>query len=384
MAESLSLPTQAIHAGSIRPRVEGAIVTPIFQSSTFEYHGEGYHDIGYIRLSTTPNHRVLTQRIAALEGTEAAICTGSGMAAISTALLSLLNAGDHILVQDCVYGGTSSFLRTELPRFGITHSEIDSQEPESWARALTPHTRLIYVEALSNPLIQVADLQAVAEFSQDHGLISVVDNTFASPVNFTPVTLGFDIVIESATKYLAGHSDLTAGCVAGSAQHISRVKRTLDHLGGILDPHTCFLLERGIKTLPLRVAHQNETALRTATFLNEHRAVVRVHYPGLPTHAQHNRAARLFRGFGGILAFELGGAVEDAEQFLAQLSIPAVAPSLGGVESLVVRPAATTHATLAPEERLRAGITETLIRLSVGLESSDDLIEDIDRALGSM
>ncbi len=239
MRDVSSFQTRSVHAGSIRPRVQGAVVTPIFQSSTFEYQGEGYHDVGYIRLSSTPNHRVLAARIAALEGTEAAICTSSGMAAIATTLLSLLESGDHVLAQDCLYGGTSGLLAKELSRFGIAFSQIDPQEPDSWARAMTPRTRLLYVESLSNPLIQVADLEAAVAFARAHRLVSVIDNTFASPINFCPAELGYELVIESCTKYLGGHDDLAAGCVAGSAERIRRVKTTLDHLGGALDPHAC-------------------------------------------------------------------------------------------------------------------------------------------------
>jgi cystathionine beta-lyase/cystathionine gamma-synthase len=381
MGDTSSLQTRAIHAGSLRPRVQGAVVTPIFQSSSFEYRGEGYHDVGYIRLSSTPNHRVLAERMAALEGTEAAICTSSGMAAIATTLLSLLEAGDHVLVQDCLYGGTSGLLARELSRFGISFSQIDPQEPGSWAGATTPRSRLIYVETLSNPLTQMADLEAVVAFARAHGLVSVIDNTFASPINFCPSSLGFDLVVESCTKYLGGHDDLAAGCVAGSALDVRRVKTTLDHLGGALDPHACFLLERGLKTLPVRVAQQNESASRIAAHLSQHRRIRCVHYPGLPDHPQHARASRLLRGFGGVLSFELTGTVDDADRFLGRLGITALAGSLGGVESLAMRPAAVSHAGLTPEERARMGITDTLIRFSVGLEASHDLIADLEQAL---
>jgi cystathionine beta-lyase/cystathionine gamma-synthase len=361
--------------------VQGSVVTPIFQSATFEYGGEGHHDVGYIRLSGTLNHRVLAERIAALEGTEAALCTGSGMAAIATTFLALLGSGDHLLVQDCLYGGTSGLLADELSRFGIASSAIDAQAPDSWTRVLTPRTRVIYVETLSNPMMQMADLEGVVEFAREHRLVSVVDNTFATPINFCPASLGFDLVVESATKYLAGHDDLAAGCIAGSAGLVRRIKTTLDHLGGALDPHACFLLERGLKTLPIRVARQNESAQRIAAWLHGHPCVRRVHHPGLPHHAQHARAARLLRGFGGVFSFELMGPVGAADRFLERLEVAASAPSLGGVESLAMRPAAVSHAGLTPEERGRAGITDGLIRFSVGLESTEDLIADLEQAL---
>lgn len=371
------LETKAIHAGRAVPRVEGAVVTPIFQSSTFEYHGEGYHDVGYMRLSNTPNHRVLAVRLASLEETESALVTGSGMAAISSTLLAVLGHGDHILVQDCLYGGTRGLIDHELGRLGIRHTAIDAQSPETWRGALTDSTRAIYVETLTNPLVQLADLEAVVQFAKQHSLVSIIDNTFASVVNCKPASLGFDLVIESCTKYMNGHNDLIAGCIAGKTEFITRIKRTLDHLGGHLDTHVCSLLERGLKTLALRVAHQSASALRIAQVLSQEPTVKVVHYPGLSSHAQHERAKRLLTGFGGMLSFELNGGLEAAEQLLAGLRIPTVAASLGGAESLIVRPAAAIHSGLSAEERVRAGISDGLIRLSVGLESADDLVDDL-------
>lgn len=375
--------TKAIHAGRLDPRPKGAITTPIFQSSTYEYHGEDYHDVGYLRLSNSPNHIVLGERLAALEATEAALATGSGMAAISATLLSILSAGDHMLVQDCLYGGTTSLLNHELKRLGISHTPFDPQDPASWPGLLHPTTRVMYVESLTNPLIQLADLEAVVAFAQDRGLLTIIDNTFASPVNFRPVELGLDLIMESATKYLNGHTDICAGVVAGSAEHVSRIKITLDHLGGVLDSHACFLLERGLKTLPIRVRAQNATAHQVARFLEGHPRVAKVNYPGLPSHPQHDRATRLFDGFGGMLSFELAGGVDEAEAFLSRVTVPAHAASLGGAESLIVRPAAATHGGVAPEERERSGITDSLIRFSVGLENVEDLLEDLKQSLGS-
>ena len=373
--------TTAIHAGELDPRVGGAVGTPIFQSSTYEYHGEDYHDIGYMRLSTSPNHRVLAARIAALEGSEDALATGSGMAAISAALLTVLSSGDHILVQDCLYGGTTGLLTNELARLGITHSQVDPQDPDSWEAHLRPETRAFYVETLTNPLVQMADVEAVVTFARERGLVSFIDNTFATPVNFRPAELGFDVVLESCTKFMNGHADIIAGSVAGSSKLVDRVKRTLDHLGGVLDTHTCFLLERGLKTLPVRMREHNRNALAIARFLEGHAAVERVSYPGLESHPQHERAARLLSGFGGMLALEVSGGAEGAERFLSRLTIPAVAVSLGGAESLIVRPAAAIHGELTPDDRARSGITDGIIRFSVGLEDAADLIADLDRAL---
>ena len=376
--------TQAIHAGSLRPRVRDAIVTPIFQSSTFEYHGEGYHDVKYLRLSNSPNHEVLHRRIATLECAEAALVTGSGMAAISSVLFSVLTPGDHLLVQDCLYGGTTGLLDHELKRNGITYTVIDVQDPQSWPSLLHETTKAIYVETLNNPLVQMADLEAVASFARVHGIESIIDNTFASPVNCRPITLGFDIVVESCTKYMNGHNDVIAGCVAGSAKRVNEARLTLNHVGGFLDSHACFLLERGLKTLVLRVEHQNRSALRIAAALSNHATVKTVHYPGLPSHPQHERAAKLLNGFGGMISFELNGGLQAAEAFLGKVTLPAIAASLGGAESLMVRPAAAVHGALTPEERERSGVTDGLIRFSVGLEGTDDLLEDIIQALNTV
>jgi cystathionine gamma-synthase/cystathionine gamma-lyase/cystathionine beta-lyase len=373
--------TTAIHAGALTPRPSGAIGTPIFQASTYEYHGEDYHDIGYMRLSTSPNHRVLAARIAALEGSESALATGSGMASISAVLFTLLSTGDHILVQDCLYGGTTGLLTSELARMGITHTAIDPQDPGSWAAHLQPTTRAIYVETLTNPTVQMADLESVVPFAREHGLVSVIDNTFATPVNFRPAASGFDLVVESCTKFMNGHTDIIAGSVAGSAHHVAAVKRTLDHLGGVLDTHTCFLLERGLKTLPIRMQRHNDNALAVARFLDSHAAVEAVHYPGLTDYPYHERAVRLLAGFGGMVAFEVKGGVEAADRFLARLTLPVVAVSLGGAESLIIRPAAAIHGELSAEERAQSGIRDGLIRFSVGLEDEADLLEDLEQAL---
>ncbi len=379
---SPALDTRAVHEGALEPRPLGAVSTPVFQTANFEYHGESYHDVGYLRLSNSPNHAVLHRRIASLEGAEDALVTGSGMAAISAALFTFLSAGDHLLVQDVVYGGTANLLQHDLPRFGISHTRIDPQDPASWEAALTPATKLFYVETLTNPLVQMADLEAVVDFARGHRLITVIDNTFASPVLFRPAELGFDLVMESATKYLNGHNDLVAGSIAGSAERVRRIKLTLDHLGGSLDPHACVLLERGLKTIGLRVRRQSATALDVARFLAVRPEIRAVHYPGLEAHPQHERAERLLAGgFGGMLAFEMAGGAGAAERLASRLGLPAVAASLGGVESLIVRPAAAVHSGLSPEARAVMGISEGLLRFSTGIESAEDLIADFSQAL---
>lgn len=375
--------TALIHAGEPSPAIEGAVAMPIFQSATFEYSGESsYHDIRYIRLNNTPNHKALHEKLAALEKGEAALVTSSGMSAISTTLLTVLGAGDHLLAQSCLYGGTHDFLTADFHRLGISYDFIDGDDPLRWEEKLRPETRAVYVESMTNPLLQVADHKAVTGFARAHGLISIIDNTFATPVNFLPLELGFDLVLHSCTKYLNGHSDIVAGAVVGTRDMIERITHMANHLGGSLDPHACFLLHRGIKTLAVRMRHQNESALRIAQFLEGHPAVQKVNYPGLKSHPRHERAAGLFKGFGGMLSFEVKGGIEAAERFMGRTTLPMIAPSLGGVETLITRPATTSHAGLSKEDRLALGITDSLIRLSVGIEATEDLMDDFDRAFG--
>ena len=376
------LETQLVHAGDPRPRIDGAVEMPIFQSATYEYRGESrYDDVRYLRLNNAPNQLALHAKLATLEGSQAALVTASGMAAITSTLLSVLHAGDHLLAQSCLYGGTHDFVTGEFGGLGLTADFIDADRRETWAAQLKPNTRAIYVESLTNPLLEVADLAGVVEFARAHGLISIIDNTFASPVNYRPIAAGFDLVVHSATKYLNGHSDIVAGAVAGSSELIERIRHKANHLGGSLDPHAAFLLNRGLKTLALRVRYQNDSALRIARFLEAHPGVTRVHYAGLESHPRHARAQRLFAGFGGVLSFELEGAAQRADEFAARVRIPAIAPSLGGVHTLLTRPATTSHAGLSREDRQRLGISEALLRLSVGIEATDELIEDFTQAL---
>ena len=374
--------TKLIHAGEPNPLIQGAVSIPIFQSSTFEYAGqESYHDLRYIRLNNTPNHVALHEKLAALENGEAAVVSASGMAAISTTLLALLSAGDHFLAQDCLYGGTHDLITKDLPAYGISSDFICGKDPEAWKKLLRPNTKAVYVESITNPLMQVADLKAIVEFSREHRLHSIIDNTFPSPINFRPLEHGFDLSIHSCSKYLNGHSDIVAGAVIGPEELISKITHKLNHLGGTLDPHACFLLHRGIKTLAVRVRQQNASAMEIARFLESRPEVETVHYPGLASHPHHNRARELFDGFGGMLSFELQGGVELAERFIRNTTIPICAPSLGGVESLITRPVTTSHACLSPEECKQVGISESLIRLSVGLEATADILSDFDQAL---
>lgn len=376
------LETKLIHAGEPDPRILGSVAMPIFQSAMFEYSGESaYDDLTYIRLNNTPNHIALHKKLAALEGAEAAVVTASGMAAISTTFLALLSAGDHVLAQRCMYGGTHDLITKDFRGFGLSYDFIDASDPASWAALVKPSTRAIYVETMTNPLLEVADLEAVVAFAKARGLLAIVDNTFASPVNFSAIEAGFDLSIHSCTKYLNGHSDIVAGAVIGRADLIKAITHKLNHLGGSLDPHAAFLLQRGMKTMALRVKQQNESALAIARFLEEHPGVSKVNYPGLLSHPAHARAKRLFKGFGGVLSFELKGGLEAAERVLSRVTLPIVAPSLGGVETLVIRPAVASHAGLSSEERRALGISDALVRLSVGIESTEEIIEDLAPAL---
>ncbi|HEV8610634.1 MAG TPA: aminotransferase class I/II-fold pyridoxal phosphate-dependent enzyme [Thermoanaerobaculia bacterium] len=378
------LETRIIHAGEPQPRIQGAVAMPIFQSAMFEYAGEtDYHDLKYIRLNNTPNHVVLHAKLASLENAEAALVTASGMAAISTALLSFLSTGDHVLAQSCLYGGTHDFLTRDFASFGIAYDFIDADDPSGWEAKLRPETKVVYVETLTNPLLELADLEAIATFARARGLVSIIDNTFATPVNFRPLEHGFDLSVHSCTKYMNGHSDIVAGAVMGRAEHVDRIKRKLDHLGGSLDPHAAFLLHRGIKTLAVRVRYQNTSALEIAKFLESRPEVARVNYPGLSSHPRHDRAKRLLAGFGGMLSFELKGGAAAAKRFIAATRIPIKAPSLGGVETLLTQPALTSHAGMSSEDRKRLGITDGLVRMSVGLEATEDVIEDFEKALGA-
>src|SRR5438477_9306172 len=274
--------TKLIHAGEPEPKILGAVNMPIFQSSTFEYAGEKSYDaVRYIRLNNTPNHIALHKKLAAIENAETAVVTSSGMAAISTALLTVLKKGDHLLAQDNVYGGTFDFITKDFENFGIEYDLINGNEPDTWKNKLKPNTKAIYVESISNPSVQVCDLKSIVKFAKENNLVSLIDNTFASPYNFRPVEMGFDISLHSCTKYLNGHTDLVAGAAIGKADMIEKITHKLNHLGGTLDPHTCFLLHRGMKTLVLRMKYQNESALKIANFLEKHSSVKKVNYPGL-------------------------------------------------------------------------------------------------------
>jgi cystathionine gamma-synthase/cystathionine gamma-lyase/cystathionine beta-lyase len=374
--------TVAVHGGEPRPGPDGSVVFPIYQGTVYETEpGAGYHDLKYIRLNSTPSQQYLHGKLAALEGAEAAVATSSGMAAVTSILLSLMRAGDHLIASECLYGGTHDFLTGHAADLGWTCSFVDAGRPETWEAARTDRTRVFLVETITNPLMRVGLLDRVAAFGRREGIVTVIDSTFASPVNFRPLQAGFDLVFHSATKYLGGHSDLVAGAVMGGTDLVERVRKTVNLFGGSLDPHAGFLLARGIKTLSLRVQAQNANALALARFLEDHPAVAAVHYPGLASHPDHAHAAELLSGFGGMLSLRLHGGEQAAQALADAVTLAYSAVSLGGVETLVTRPAATSHAGMSPQDRDSLGITADLIRVSTGIEGIQDLVGDFAQAL---
>ena len=377
-----SMDTVAVHGGEPRPGPDGSVVFPIYQGTVYETEpGAGYHDLKYIRLNSTPSQQYLHGKLAALEGAEAAVATSSGMAAVTSILLSLMRAGDHLIASECLYGGTHDFLTGHAADLGWTCSFVDAGRPETWEAARTDRTRVFLVETITNPLMRVGLLDRVAAFGRREGIVTVIDSTFASPVNFRPLQAGFDLVFHSATKYLGGHSDLVAGAVMGGTDLVERVRKTINLFGGSLDPHAGFLLARGIKTLALRVQAQNANALALARFLDGHPAVAAVNYPGLASHPDHAHAAELLSGFGGMLSLRLHGGEQAALALAGAVTLAYSAVSLGGVETLVTRPAATSHAGMSPQDRDSLGITADLIRVSTGIEGTQDLVGDFAQAL---
>lgn len=381
MAENRGFDTRAIHSGE--KVFERSVTMPIFQTSTYIFEEEvQYTDVKYGRLTNTPNHQTLCEKIAILEGGEAGLVTSSGMSAISTALLAMVEGGGHLIAQDNLYGGTYYFLRDDFPSWGREVSLFSLENTDQLEKLIRPNTQALYVETISNPLLKIPDFEQILLIARKHNLLTIIDNTFASPYNFNPIALGFDLVLHSATKYLNGHSDVLAGAVVGTRENIEKIRTLLCHLGPCLDPHACFLLNRGIKTLGPRVRQQNESAHLLAQHLSELASIERVYYPGLRDHGDHLRAKKNFKGYGGMLSFDFRGVPEELEKCLKALKIPFVAPSLGGVETLVTRPSTTSHSGISPEERKQLGIKDTLVRVSVGLEDIQDLIEDFTRAFG--
>jgi len=378
MKESKGKHTVCIHEGEIHDEQFGGAISPIFLASSYPFIDQD--EKRYPRYFNTPNQEVIAKKIAALENAEAALPFSSGMAAISTTLLSFLKQGDHAVFQNEIYGGSFNLIHKEFQNYGIEFTLTQGIEIQDFEEAIRPNTRLIYIETPSNPLLSITDVRAVADLARSRGIISVIDNTFASPVNQTPIDLGIDISLHSATKYLGGHSDLCAGAVAGSEEHIEKILHKGRNLGGSLSDFTCYMLERSIKTLGLRIEKHNENAGYVAEQLEVQKGVTQVFYPGLETHKNHELARTQMHGFGGMLSFELHASI-DAKAYQKRLKMIKPAMSLAGVESTVIQPSLTSHALMTPEERAKQGISDQLLRLSVGIENKEDIIEDLIHAL---
>ncbi|OUU22517.1 MAG: hypothetical protein CBC13_07625 [Planctomycetia bacterium TMED53] len=375
--------TRLVHGGDPNPRIGGAVVPPIFQSATFEQkEGNDYHDGEYIRLSNTPGHVSLHEKLALVCGTESALVASSGMAAITSTLLALLSEGDGLLAENRLYGGTESFVSGDLQRWGVQVHRFDGTDPQSFQDP-PPGTKVLYCEAISNPLCRIPDFQRLTDWAKSHGIVTVIDSTFATPVLFRPVEHGFDLEVHSATKGLNGHGDIAAGLVAGSHEMVEKVRRCLNLLGGHLDAHACFLLYRGLRTLGLRVDRQCQNADGLARFLSDHPRVKQVNHPTLEDHPDFQKCQKYMGGRGGgVLSFEIDGSVEQAQQICVSTKLMANAPSLGGVETLITRPASSSHAGVDREVRIAQGVTDELIRVACGVEDLEDLIEDLDVVLG--
>jgi cystathionine beta-lyase/cystathionine gamma-synthase len=368
--------TESVHAGSIGDTLFQGTVTPIFPSSAYDY--EGVETSLYPRYFNTPNQKVASDKLAALENGEAAIIFSSGMAAILTSLFAVLQKGDHAVFQNDLYGGTFHAVVTELPKYGIDYTMVDGTIPSNFEKALRPETKVIYIETPSNPTLRIVDIKAVATIAKKHGVLTMIDNTFASPVNQNPIDLGIDIVTHSGTKYIGGHSDICCGVAVSTKDLIKKIWGSAIHFGGSLDAQTCWLVERSLKTIVLRVRQQNLNAQAIAEFLSKDSRIKAVYYPGLPSHKDHAIAkAQMPGGFGGMLSFE----VPDATKFLSKLQLIRRAISLGGVESTITSPTRTSHSKMTAEERAAIGVSDNLLRLSVGIEEASDLIEDIKQAL---
>lgn len=370
--------TICTHEGEIHDEQFKGAISPLYMSTSYAF--EDVDVKRYPRYFNTPNQVALSKKIAALEHTEAAMIFGSGMAAISTTLLAFLKSGDHIVLQKTLYGGTYNFVNEEFSKYGIEYSFTDGLDPKDFEAKIKENTKALFVETPSNPLLTITDLNAIAKLAKKHGLVSMIDNTFASPVNQNPIDFGIEVIIHSATKYMGGHSDICAGAVASTAENMERIFQLAKNLGGSLSDYTVWLLERSIKTMGIRVKAQNANAQHMAEYLDAHSEIGRVYYPGLPNHPDHTLAKAQMRGFGGMMSFELN-ANYDASDFQKALKLIKSSMSLAGVESTVLSPTQTSHALIGPEERKNQGIADGLIRFSVGIEEPEDLMADIEQAL---
>ncbi len=387
--------TQAVHAGEEKRKPYGALTTPIVQTSTYTFentaeildfmHRKASGDLPvrdeYGRYSN-PTQSAVERKMAALEGGEWALLFASGMCAITTTMAALLSSGDHLVMVSECYHRTREFARNFLTRWGIEPTLVPVDQPAALAAAVRPTTRLIFAETPTNPYLRVLDLSRMIEIAREHDITTIIDSTFATPINLRPLEYGVDLVIHSATKYLGGHNDLLAGAVIGSSETLGKIEEARGVLGGVSSPHDAYLLLRGLKTLDLRVRRQNENGQRVAQFLEGHPAVRRVYYPGLPSHPDCEIARQQMTGFGGVVSFEIEGDMHKTGRFIDLLRLPYVGPTLGGVESVIEQPAMLF--SLDPKERQEAGIKDNLVRYALGIEDADDLIADLNQALAGI
>jgi len=374
----LGINTICTHTGEIKDNQFGGAISPIFMATSYPFMDVDIKR--YPRYFNTPNQHAVGTKIASLEHAEMAMPFASGMAAISTALFAFLNHGDHIVLQNEIYGGAFNLVVEEFEKMGIEYSFTDSINPSDFEVKIKPNTKVLYIETPSNPLLTITDIKAIADIAKKHGLISMIDNTFASPINQTPIDFGIDISIHSATKYLGGHSDICAGAIAASEEHMDRIWHKAKNLGGNMSDFMCYLLERSIKTLGVRVERHNSNAQFIAEYLDDHDAISKVYYPGLKNHPNHIIAKQQMNGFGGMLSFELNNKY-DAVVFQNHLNLIKPSMSLAGVESTILLPSKTSHALLTSEQRMAIGISDNLLRFSVGIEDKEDIIADIEQAL---
>ena len=375
----MHIDTKCVHSGEGTDTITGGVNTPIFPSSAHEYLDA--EDAAYPRYFNTFNQKVLVRKLCELEGAEDGVVFSSGMAAFSSVLLSFLKAGDHIVLQDDIYGGSHAFAGEFFDRFGIDYSFV-ATSPEAIEEAIRPETCLVFIETPTNPLLNIIDIRAVVDVARRNNCLTVIDNTFATPILQNPINLGIDIAIHSGTKYLGGHSDLSCGAAVTSSELAAKIRHTAVNFGGNLNALTCYLLERSLKTLAIRVRQQTENAFDLARFLDDQPYIGKVNYPGLPDHPGHSLARDQMSGFGAMLSFELGDTGLSADAFMRKLKLIKPAVSLGGIETTICDPARTSHVKVSAEVRARQGITDNLLRLSVGIESIEDLVGDVKQAIG--
>jgi len=392
VSEGKGFSTKAVHAGEKRDPSTGAVVTPIYETSVFAFSNtkelidvmsekaEGYI---YSRYGN-PTVRTVEKKMAELEGAEDVAVFSSGMAAIATTIFTLVSSGDHVVSTRDLYGGTLTFFKEVLPKFGVEASLVEATDFDEMKSAIQENTKVIYAETPTNPTLKLVDVSKVAKLGKKKRITVVVDNTFASPYNLKPIQFGVDIVIHSATKYLGGHNDVTAGMVGGSQNFVQKLKEMRKHLGGTLDPLAAWLLLRGLKTLGLRMERHNSNGMRVAKYLEKHPKVKRVYYPGLPSHPQHSIAKRQMKGFGGVVSFEIDGGFEETMKFVDNLKLCYLAASLGGAETLATQPVTCSHYFVSAEDRRKTRITDQLVRLALGIEDSEDIIADLEQAFNKI